>query len=209
LNQVNIQVTSDINLIAAVNTGGPGFIGGDVTEGANKTEGDPLAGMEVVLFDMSGNAIQYAYTDANGQFGFSNLAYGTYQVYVEVLGVQTIPAIVTISSETPSVEDLHIMASETLISTGIAEFDFNGAISEVFPNPTNNELAIRFELPTATDVRISVLDLTGRMLITRTNTVETTQVRFDVSSLTEGYYLLSIEGEDGSFQVTRNFMRID
>jgi len=209
LDQVNTQVTSDINLIAAVNPGGPGFIGGDVTEGANKTEGDPLAGMQVVLFDMSGNAIQYAYTDANGQFGFDGLAYGTYQVYVEVLGVQTIPAIVTISSENPSVDDLHILASETLISTGIEEFDFDGAISEVFPNPTSTELSVKFELPTATDIRISVLDLTGRVLFTRSNTVEASQVRFDVSSLTEGYYLLSIEGEDGSFSVTRNFMRID
>ncbi|MCB0756413.1 MAG: PKD domain-containing protein, partial [Flavobacteriales bacterium] len=49
LGQANTQVTADIFLIGANNPGGPGFIGGDVTQGANKVDpGDALEGMQVM-----------------------------------------------------------------------------------------------------------------------------------------------------------------
>ncbi|MDP6909626.1 MAG: PKD domain-containing protein, partial [Flavobacteriales bacterium] len=174
LGQVNQQVTADVTLIAANNPGGPGFIGGDVTQGANKTDpGDPLGGMEVLLFDMNGAAIAYTYTDQNGEFGFGDLAWGTYQVYVEALGVQTIPAVVTIGPNEPSVDDVHIFASESLISTGITEVDYEGAISDVYPNPVVNEATVEFNLEVAKEVNVSVLDLTGRMISTETASLKT------------------------------------
>ncbi|MCF8459887.1 MAG: carboxypeptidase regulatory-like domain-containing protein [Flavobacteriales bacterium] len=212
IGQVNAQVTTDVTLIAANNPGGPGFIGGDVTQGANKTDlGDPLSGIQVMLFNLSGDAIAYAYTDANGSFGFSNLAYGTYQVYVEALGVQTIPAIVTIGENEPSVDNVHILASESLISTGIEEFDFDGAISDVYPNPVGNDASIRFNLENEVMVDISILDLTGRMISTHTISVAggDNTVSVNASQLKDGYYFLNIQDVDGNFSVTRKFMRVD
>jgi hypothetical protein len=212
IGQVNAQVTTDVTLIAANNPGGPGFIGGDVTQGANKTDlGDPLSGIQVMLFNLSGDAIAYTYTDANGSFGFSNLAYGTYQVYVEALGVQTIPAIVTIGENEPSVDNVHILASESLISTGIEEFDFDGAISDVYPNPVGNDASIRINLENEVMVNISILDLTGRMISTQTISVAggENKVSINASQLKEGYYFLNIQDVDGDFSVTRKFMRVD
>lgn len=212
IGQVNVQVSADIFLIAANNPGGPGFIGGDVTQGANKMdEGDPVAGMQVMLFSLNGNAVAYAYTDANGEFGFSNLAYGTYQVYVEALGVQTIPAIVTIGENEPSVEDVHILASETLITTGIEEFDFEGAISEVYPNPVGADASINFNLETEVQVDVRILDLAGRTISTRTISVSSGEntVLISTEGLNDGYYFLNIQDADGAFSVTRKFMRVD
>jgi hypothetical protein len=212
IGQANIQVTSDVTLIAANNPGGPGFIGGDVTQGANKMDpGDPVGGMQVNLFDMNGNAIAYTYTDANGEFGFENLAYGTYQVYVEQLGVQTIPAIVTISATDPSANDVHILASETLITTGINEFDFEGAISNVYPNPVTDGAAINFNLEAEVLFDISVVDLAGRTVSTETVSVASGEntLRINAEGLTEGYYFLNIQDVDGAFSVTRKFMRVD
>jgi len=212
LAQANTQVTADVTLIAANNPGGPGFIGGDVTQGANKTDlGDALSGIQVMLFNLSGDAIAYAYTDENGQFGFSNLAYGTYQVYVEALSVQTIPAVVTIGPDQPSVDNVHILVSESLISTGIEEFDFDGAISDVYPNPVGNDASIRINLENEVMVNISILDLTGRMISTHTVSVaggEST-VSISASQLKDGYYFLNIQDVDGNFSVTRKFMRVD
>jgi len=212
LGQANTQVVANVTLIAANNPGGPGFIGGNVTEGANKVgPGDPVVGVEVVLFNLLGDAIAYAYTDDNGDFGFSNIAYGTYQVYVEVLGVQTIPAVVTIGVETPSVDDLVIFASETLITTGIEEFDFDGAISEIYPNPVLNEARIQVDFEIATQINVSVLDLTGRVIFTQPVSLSAGKNRVDVSvnQLKNGYYFLNIQDVDGVFSVTRKFMRID
>lgn len=212
LGQPNTQITADINLIAASNPGGPGFIGGDVTQGANKTDpGDPLGGMEVLLFNMSGQAIAYTYTNANGEFAFPYLAYGTYQVYVEAIGIQTIPAVVTIGPNNPEVDDVHILASESLISTGIEEFDFEGAIGEVYPNPVLNMANITLDIENGVEVEVSVMDLTGRRISSQFNTLSagksTVSVSFD--ELTEGYYFLNIQDVEGNFSVTRKFMRID
>ena len=212
LTQPNAQVTADVTLIAANNPGGPGFIGGDVTQGANKTDpGDPLSGMQVMLFNLSGNAIAYTYTDGNGEFGFSNVAYGTYQVYVEVLGVQTIPAVVTIGPDSPSEENVHILASESLISTGIESFDFEGAISDVYPNPVGNQATINFNLDAEIAVQVSVIDLTGRAISTQSFSVGSGEnvVRVNLENLKDGYYFLNIQDVDRSFSVTRKFMRVD
>lgn len=211
LAQINTQVTADVTLIAANNPGGPGFIGGDVTQGANKDEGDPLSGMQVMIFDLSGSAIAYTYTDENGEFGFSDLAWGTYQVYVEALGVQTIPAVVTIGPNNPSVENLHILASETLITTGIEEFDFEGAISEVYPNPVINDASIRFSLDAEVQINVSIVDLTGRTISTEAKNVAggKNSISLSAENLKDGYYFLHIQDVNGNFSVTRRFMRID
>lgn len=212
ISQPNTQITADVTLIAANNPGGPGFIGGDVNEGANKMdEGDPIGGMQVNLFDLSGNAIGYTYTDANGEFGFSNLAYGTYQVYVEALGIQTIPAVVTIGPDNPSMEEVHILASESLITTGIEEFDFEGAISDVYPNPTSDVVAINFNLEAEVMVNISIVDLAGRTVSTQVISVASGEntIRIEAERLNEGYYFLNIQDVDGAFSVTRKFMRVD
>lgn len=212
LGQVNTQVTADVFLIASNNPGGPGFIGGDVTQGANKVDpGDPVSGMQVNLFDLNGNAIAYTYTDGNGEFGFDDLAYGTYQVYVEQLGVQTIPAIVTIGPDQPEVEDVHILASESLITTGINDFDFEGAISGVYPNPVTDGAAINFSLEAEVMVDISIVDLAGRTISTETVSVASGEntLRIEADGLNEGYYFLNIQDVDGAFSVTRKFMRVD
>lgn len=210
LSQSTPQVTADVTLIAANNPGGPGFVGGDVTQGANKTEGDPLSGVEVLLLDMSDNAITYAYTDANGEFGFDDLAYGTYQVYVEKLGVQTIAAVVTIGPDQPSVEDVHILVSESLISTGISEYDFDGAISDVYPNPVGNDASINFNLEAEVMVDIQIIDLTGRIISTQSVSVGSgsNTVNIKVENLDAGHYFLNIQEVDGTFSVTRKFMRV-
>lgn len=212
LSQTNAQVQADITLIAASNPGGPGFIGGDVTEGANKwDEGDPIGSMLVLLFDLDGNAIDYTYTDASGAFSFPNLAYGTYQVYAEVLGVQTIPAVVTISPEQPTFDQVHIIASEALITTGIEEVDFEGAVGDVYPNPVVNSLAVNFNFEENRVINISIVDLTGRTIATTVESVSSgeTVVRLDANDLQEGYYFLNIQDETGLFSLTRKFMRID
>ena len=212
LTQTNQIVTADVTLIAATNPGGPGFIGGDVTQGANKTDpGDPLSGMQVMIFDLSGNSVAYSYTDGNGEFGFADLAWGTYQVYVEVLGVQTIPAVVTIGPDNPSEEGVHIFASETLISTGIEEFDFEGAISDVYPNPVLDQASITFNLEAELTINVSIVDLTGRTISTEVLNIASGENTLNVSAnnLKDGYYFLNIQDVDGNFSVTRKFMRID
>lgn len=65
-----------------------------------------------------------------------------------------------------------------------------------YPNPFNPTTSIRFELPEATEVRISVYDVTGRLiqvLDQGTRAAGAHSINFDASSLSSGVYLYRLE----------------
>jgi len=203
-------VQYDIVLIAGNNPGGPGFIGGNVLQGANKVEadGEPLEGINVMLFDLTGNAIAYTYTDVNGEFSFDGLAYGGYQVYAEMLNYTTVPAVVHISAEEPMVEGLNIFVSEDLISTGILETDFESLIGNIYPNPASEAAALSINLDKAHAVNVMVVDLTGRTISSEAvNLLPGINThRLSLEGLGSGYYMLRISEVTGAFNVTRRFI---
>lgn len=203
-------VQYDIVLIAGNNPGGPGFIGGDVTQGANKMdEGDPIANVAVEVFTMSGDAVLYTYTDANGNFSLSDLAYGTYQVYVEVLGVPCTPAIVTLSAENPSVTGLSFYVNSDMISTGMSEVAAVN-ITGTYPNPATDRLTLGLNVADAQQASVRIADLTGRVVSQSSLSLGAgaQKVTVDVSALNEGIYFISVTGKDGA-TITQRFMKAE
>jgi hypothetical protein len=101
-------VTANITLTPGTNPGGPGFVGGSVIMGANKSTavGDPLPGRQIILTDGSNNAIAYTFSDAGGMFGFLNLPYGTYKIFGDVMGKTSIPLTFTLSASYPSANSI-------------------------------------------------------------------------------------------------------
>lgn len=203
-------VPNDITLISGNNPGGPGFIGGDVTEGANKQDpGDAIANVAVEVFTMNGDAVMYTYTDANGNFNLSDLAYGTYQVYVEVLGVPCTPAVVTLSPQNPGVSDLSFFVNSDMVATGIDEATVV-SITGTYPNPANDRLTLGLDARTAAQGTLTVSDLTGRKVVARNVSIAAgaNSITVDVSALTPGVYVLSLQPV-GSSAVTERFMKAD
>lgn len=206
--QVNPGIQYNITLISGNNLGGPGFIGGNVSDGANKLEGDGLEGVTVMLFDLTGSAIDYIYTDANGDFGFDNLAYGSYQVYAEMAGYTTIPAVVTLSAENPSADGLNIFVSESLISTGVTHIDLDSQIGDVYPNPAFDIATVNINLEKSHWVMLSVIDITGKVMGSESMTLMSglSTYRFPVNALGRGFYLLNVSDAEGTFNITRRFV---
>lgn len=199
IDEVNIQVTTDITLISGANPGGPGFIGGDVTEGANKFGdiGDPVIGATVLLFDNTSNVISYVYTDANGEFGFDNLPWGTYQVYVEMLNKTTTPVIVTIGPDQPSFEGVHVLVFDTEITTDVEDIQVVLNSTGLYPNPANSNVSIEFASEATIDLQIIIRDLTGRVVFTdATNLLAGgNKLTIDVSELKDGYYSIEFTNQ--------------
>lgn len=200
-----------INLIAGNNPGGPGFVGGDVTQGANKTNGpgDPLESVQVMLLDMNDNPITYVYTDAQGQFSFPDIAYGTYKVYPEVTGINTIPAIVTIDGNTQSITDIHLYQGTTEISTGIASaITEELKASDIYPNPTANEAFITFELTKPADVNIRIYTTTGQLVSDQmTQLGEGIQkVEIKTDDLNGGIYFVQFTEIEGLFNLNKQMI---
>jgi len=188
----------DINMIAGNNPGGPGFIGGSVLTGANKT-GDPLHHIEIILLDMSNNPIAYTYSDINGDWSFPNLAYGTYQIYTEVMNKQTIPEIVTIGPNTPTIDDVLIEVHSTFI-TGIDldESIYFSNVGDLYPNPTNASASFDLELKEFTTLSIQVMNAVGQevMRIENPYAAGNHTITLSTENLKAGMYFVSILAED-------------
>lgn len=194
----NSVYTTSIILIAGNNPGGPGFVGGLVSQGANKTfgPGDPLEHVQVMVLDMNNNPVQYTYTNANGEFDFSNLAYGTYKIYIEEFGKTTTPWIVTLSAQTPSIIDLHFEIHSSTVALGAGQKpNLQTTDLSVFPVPVQDMANLKFSLENSEEVSIEILNLNGQQLskLDKTFGPGNHQLALDFHELASGVYLVKFQ----------------
>lgn len=182
-----------IHLQQGINPGGPGFIGGLISQGANKTVGDPIANQEVILLNQNDLPIAYTHSDANGEYSFSNLAYGTYKIYAEVLGLPTIPSIVSISANNPSATNVSISMNSTGV-TSLFSTEIIGYIHELSPNPIVDEANISIELKEKVKLQIEVINLLGQVMYQQTEDYTTGKqnINLQLNGLESGIYFMRI-----------------
>lgn len=187
-----------INLIQGNNPGGPGFVGGLVSQGANKTQGpgDPMPGELVMLLNMNNTPLQYALTDDNGAFSFSNIALGTYKVYTEVLGLPTEPVIVNLTEETPSFDEVLVFVNSDGVVAGIVSEEKTQLIT-FYPNPTQGELTVNSEKIKISSVE--VFNLLGVKLLATTNI----ENGISLEAFPRGTYLIKVQTEQGNVSIKR------
>lgn len=192
-------ITQDIHLLGGNNVGGPGFIGGSIYQGANKSQavGDPIIGAQVMILQ-NGSPVAYTYSDSQGKFGLSNLAYGTYTIYTEVAGLPTTSANVTLDANKEREEGVSVSVNNSGVTTTIetTSIEVNGVFAQLkaFPNPIQNNLTIQFGVELE-NVELTVLDLTGKVLLSNDlNQVSETSLSFE--EFNAGTYLVRIVSND-------------
>lgn len=186
----------DINLLTGTNTGGPGFIGGAVAQGANRDEGDPIADAQVVLLDANSDVSAFTRTDANGEYAFDNLAYGEYSVYVEMINFDAYPFMVNVNANNEQVQDRDFVLEAgsikpvTPLGVGsVSNFDL-----DVYPNPAKDVLTI-----TGSVDMVTVYNLLGETVNSISNN-GSENMNIDVKSLASGQYILGVKrGEQTKF----------
>lgn len=189
-------------------TSGPGFVGGNVTMGANKgtAAGDPVVGMLIFLRDNASNAIKHTYTDANGDYSFNNLPTGLYSIYPEEAGYTTTSAPVILTPNQVSSKGVNFVKSDskqtvTPKSTGISNTVAN-ALFSVSPNPSNGIITINWATGTKGSADVTVTDISGRKVYqSEVNTGSKTQL--NLAQLQGGMYFISVEanGQTATKQV--------
>lgn len=210
VNQTNANSFVFIDMITGVNPGGPGFIGGLVSQGANKrmSPGDPLEGIDVLLLDINDNPITWTRSNSLGEFSFPGLAYGTYKIWPEVAGKTTTPVIVTISPSSPSATNISIHVNSTDILAGLSTQTRNieGLEVSFYPNPVKDAGILMIDATENTVVTMIISDLNGRILNAQSlnltegrNRVEATFVNHPA-----GLYFISIETAAG--KIVRKIM---
>ena len=202
--------TANINMIAGNNPGGPGFIGGSVLQGANRmaAPGDPIVGITILLLDMSNNPITSTTTDANGNYSFPNIAYGTYKVYAEVAGKTTVPSIVTIDAVNPAVSNVNVEVNSgnILVVKTIASEE---ATFGLYPNPASDYLSVSVELKDATLVRVTIENNVGQVV--QRNAYQLNAGKHNITesltALPKGVYSISVT--DNTSRTSSKFVKAE
>jgi PKD repeat protein len=192
----NAAATADINMVSGTNPGGPGFIGGLISQGANKRDpGDPLENVHVYLLDNNDDAVAYQMTDARGEYGFSNLAYGTYRVHVEILGKNYTDQYITISAASSAATNINFAVNSTEIdvTTSLEEATF-GKVMKMYPNPTSGELYLELSLDKSVDLQIQVMDMLGRSQYVEQQQLLAgdQKLKLNLNNLSSGVYFLNL-----------------
>ncbi len=200
---INVTSTAharkDFDFVQGNNPGGPGFIGGLISQGAGKTgPGDPLENVSILIYDMQDNPITHTLTDANGEYNFPNLAYGTYKVHVEVIGKTSTDQIVTISAGEPMVTeiDFEVNSKTVDLPTALEEVTF-GKILNLYPNPTSGDLYVEMNLAVPTDISIVIIDPLGRNLKAENHRFGSGNQEFqmDFDDISTGIYFIRLTAE--------------
>jgi PKD repeat protein len=197
-----VPANFDIYMQIGTNPGGPGFIGGLISQGANKTTNTASTNTEVMLWDMNDAPVAYTYTDGNGSFSFSNLAYGTYKLYPEMLNKTTLPKIVTISANTPSLNNIEMLVQYDSIydiTSTLAIPVANFASFKAYPNPTNDKLSLEMDLKENTALTISVLEVNGKVIFEKKINVNVGKhlESLNLGNLANGMYFLKVSQGNG------------
>lgn len=183
----------DINMLTGANLGGPGFIGGLVSQGANRGEGDPIVGVQVNLLDENDEFLAFTHTNANGEYGFEGLAYGSYKVYVEWLNFEAFPFVVNIDAETEEVGNRNFVVEGNMVKpvtpTGIN--DASVSTISIFPNPAQDILTVNGKIN-----GVEIFNILGEKVFEKSN-ITAENANLDVSKLTSGQYIVKLkQGEE-------------
>ena len=184
----------NITLISGFNPGGPGFIGGNVLQGANKS-GPALSDVSVLLLDDQDNPIQHASTDGNGAYSFSNLAYGTYKVIVEIPGLASTPQLITIGPNNEDETEVSFEVNTTSVTALGIEDHQQVAIKGLYPNPTKGILNLDLAFEQAAEVSITLINLVGQEILLKQveATGGTEVISLDVKQVPAGVYMLKVQ----------------
>lgn len=195
----------DVAMIYGDNPGGPGGIYGSVIVGDGFVA-DPIPNVSILLYNESGEPIAYTLTDGEGLFSFPSLAWGTYQVWIDIPGQEAVWYWVTIGPDNPTVTGLQFEVSETGITTDINEV-LEVETFNVFPNPTSDKLTIQFNATVKAEVQISLTSITGQTLLldNQVLTIGGQNLEMNLESIPTGVYFLNIA--DGNGVVSRKIVK--
>jgi hypothetical protein len=159
-----------------------------------------------VYSDTNGNRLldsgePFTTTDQQGNYSLNLPGAGTYMImpaYLPPLGYvfEDVPITVTLADNED--RQLNLVLNYTIVSDNEDKPDVPKSVElhPNYPNPFNPTTTIGFSLPTTSHVKLTVYDITGRVVRTVLNQVMSSgshTIQFDGAGLTSGLYLYRLE----------------
>lgn len=182
-------------------TAGPGFVGGNVTQGANKGTANGIEGMTIFLLNTANEPVAYAVTDANGDYSFSSLPVGSYTVHPEDLNYTTTPASLNISLTHVAHIDINFERSHSQktivpISAGIGNVNDKASFT-AYPNPASDVINIIWGSLSNDMATINITDISGKRIYQAEVKMDV-NAAINISNIRPGFYFLNVQTETGS-----------
>ncbi|MEZ5082365.1 MAG: PKD domain-containing protein [Bacteroidales bacterium] len=194
-----------IHMVPVTNIGsGPGIINGNVLM-ENKGPGENIP---IVLMDENNNPISFAQTDENGDFIFNDLAFGTYHLIVEMPGINSETAIVTLDEGTITFGIQFYVNSTNAYLNAHDKLSSIAQIGKIYPNPATDFANLDIEVTDNTILIMQIVNQKGMVLFTRSIELNAGRqlIEINTSSFNSGLYFIQLIGPDGN-TVSRKFLK--
>lgn len=196
-------VVDDTTMVAGIsfnlrawnhNHGGNSVVFGNVGE----TAGGVIEGVLTMLQDEDGQVVSATVTDPSGYYMFDEIAAGNYSLVTNTSAYSAARIDdIDVSGDLNASEVTITISPEGVTSvkgSTIAPATFE--LSQNYPNPFNPSTVIKYSVPAATNVTLSVYNVIGQKVATLVNEVKnagTYEVKFNASSLSSGLYIYKLE----------------
>jgi hypothetical protein len=196
------SINKNIAMQQGTVTAGPGFIGGNVSLGANKGTSSGVPGMIVYLRNPALKVIKTTYTDANGDYFFDDLPLAAYSVYPEAINYTVTPktpiALTPNAPSSPNVDFNQDLVKRTIAPRGGGSLSVTGRSNidgiSVSPNPASNLVRISWKGQAEAN-QFTITSITGN-IVARSAQVSGAEgsIDMDISTLAQGVYFVSGTG---------------
>lgn len=151
---------------------GPGYLHGRIVEdtGYVRVPGEPIPGIDVKLGRNPGGALVTSVTtDTNGEYEFTNVAYGNYTVFADIPGLgrdSSYTFTVDSANSTFNYLDYEVDSSEVhyVPNAGVGIHPVAAANENkfsVYPNPSKGNATIEYSISVNTEVKLGIFNVLG------------------------------------------------
>jgi hypothetical protein len=181
-----------IYMQAGSSANGPGFVAGNVILGAGKGTANGAPNVLILLRNANNQIVKHTYTDINGNYSFSNLPMGSYNVYPESMPQTTTHSpVFTISATNTNVSGVDFTKnSKKIVPNSLTVTSLcNAVFCSIAPNPANDVLTIQLQTANA-PAQVRIVDVLGKTILM--TTLQTTTSTINTSALAPGMYYMHI-----------------
>ena len=203
----SLQVFNDmsnmhINMKEITHETGSNYISGSVSNFANGIIEDILT----LLYNQNGDVVDYTYSDSFGKYEFEDVGSGSFYVYGELTGFNSIPAITPNLNNYDSITNVNFII-ENSASTGyiLSDKESSNNNYKIYPNPiVNNKFFIKFDNNITSTCSYSIINAVG--IEVENGLLNANEKGFNINikyDLPLGVYLISVRSIDGEFMGTK------
>ncbi|MBN2728056.1 MAG: T9SS type A sorting domain-containing protein [Bacteroidales bacterium] len=173
INLTQNEFQKNINLYLEENISGPGSISGYILP-------QPDLSHDIILYNSSMEPLLFAFASDDGLFEFPSLPYGTYILYSERYGYNSMSSFVTISANEPN--------AIVYLQQAASMDEYSEMSLQIFPSPASEKIYIK----NANIEGLEIFDSRGRIVLNTKYSAE----GIDISALEPGFYIIKANDRD-------------